>query len=92
METKTETRYIVRTHDLPHVTVDAIEWERDTCHLGLYETEEQAWRAAEEHVLRYLRDAESARRIMLEELEQRIDTTKDELQRVRRCIHYSLMG
>lgn len=92
MQTTTETRWMVRTDSLPEVNVVPVEYEHDTCSLGLHETKEQAWRSAEEHVLHYLRDAESARRIMLEEIEERIDAAKGELRQVRRNIHDSLMG
>lgn len=92
METATETRYIVRTHDLPNVTVDEVEWECDTCHLGLYESEEEAWRAAEGHLDAYLRDSYVARYIMVQELDERIDRAEKARFDVRKRIGGPLFG
>lgn len=87
-----EKRWTVRTHDLPRTEIVEVEWERDTCSLGLYETREDALRAAEEHVLTYWGQSCGARDIVVKELDKRVEAAERELRAVRQRIHDELLN
>lgn len=89
--TVTETRWVVRAHNLPEVTVEPQAWEPGTDQRGLYTTREAALRAAAELVQDSLRESQAARHVILQELDSRIRASERQLRAVHQQIHDELL-